>query len=62
VEANIVERELLAVPGGAVRFVARRVPGRDGLTWWAHLEPGTPETPEVRSAIAARIERLRARG
>jgi hypothetical protein len=60
VEANIVERELLAVPGGNVRFVARRVPGRDGLTWWAHLEPGTPDTPEVRSAIAARIARLRA--
>jgi hypothetical protein len=62
VEANIVRTELLAVPGGAVRFVARRVPGVDGLTWWAHLEDRTPDTPAVRSAIAARLGLLRAAG
>jgi hypothetical protein len=60
VEANIVRRELLAVPGGTVRFVGRREPGRDGLRWWAHLEDGTPDTPPTRSAIAARLELLRA--
>jgi hypothetical protein len=60
VEANIVERELVAVPGGFVRFVARRVPGRDGVTWWARLEKGTPDTPAVRAAIQARITLLRA--
>jgi len=61
VEANIVERELATVPGGAVRFVARRRPGHDGLVWWAHLEPGTPDSPGVRRAIAARLAILRAR-
>lgn len=61
VEGNIVERELVTVPGGAVRFVARRRPGHDGLVWWAHLEEGTPDDPGVRSAIAARLAILRAR-
>jgi hypothetical protein len=59
VEANIVKSELLAVPGGAVRFVARRQPGLDGVSWWAHLEEGTDDTPTVRSAIAARLAILR---
>ena len=59
VEANIVHREVLAVPGGTVRFVGRRQPGRDGVTWWAHLEGGTADTPTVRSAIAARLAILR---
>ena len=31
VEANIVQSELLRIGGGAVRFVARRLPGQDGL-------------------------------
>jgi len=61
VEANIVERELASVPGGAVRFVARREPGHDGVIWLAHLEHGTPDTSQTRSAIAARLEILRAR-
>ena len=60
VEGNIVQREVLAVPGGSVRFVARRVPGRDGMAWWAHLEGGTTDTPALRSAVAARLETLRA--
>jgi len=60
VEGNIVQRELLAVPGGSVRFVARRQPGRDGVTWWAHLEAGTADTTALRSAVAARLARLRA--
>jgi hypothetical protein len=61
VEANIVNRELATVPGGAVRFVTRRRPGQDGLTVWARLEPGTPDTPAVRAAVRARVERLRER-
>jgi hypothetical protein len=60
VEGNIVKTELLAVPGGSVRFVGRRRPGRDGVMWWARLEDGTPDTPAVRSAIAARLAILRA--
>lgn len=60
VESNIVRTELLTVTGGAVRFVARREPGRDGVTWWARLEPGTPDTAAVRSAVRARVAMLRA--
>lgn len=60
VEANIVERETVTAPGGGrVRFVARREPGRDGVTWWAHLEAGTSDTADVRAAIAARLAILR---
>lgn len=60
VEANIVRTELLTIAGGAVRFVARRQPGRDGVTWWARLEPGTPDSEAVRSAVRARLAILRA--
>jgi hypothetical protein len=60
VEENIVRSELAAVSGGAVRFVARRVPGQDGVSWWARLEPGTPDTEPTRSAARARVARLRA--
>ncbi|SHG52254.1 hypothetical protein SAMN05443575_2158 [Jatrophihabitans endophyticus] len=60
VEQNIVRTELVSVTGGAVRFVARRLPGRDGITWWARLEPGTPDTERVRSAVRARLAILRA--
>jgi hypothetical protein len=60
VEANIVRTELVSVPGGAVRFVARKQPGRDGVTWWARLEPGTPDSADLRSAVRARVTILRA--
>jgi hypothetical protein len=60
VEANVVRSQVLPVPGGAARFVTRRLPGADGLGWWARLEPGTPDGDEVRSAVAARIARMRA--
>ena len=61
VEGNVVESHLHPVPGGAGRFVARRIPGRDGLVWWIRLEPGTADTPEVRDAARAIIDELRAR-
>jgi hypothetical protein len=60
VESNIVRTELVSVPGGAVRFVGRRQPGRDGVTWWARLDPGTPDSAELRSAVRARVAILRA--
>lgn len=60
VEGNIVRTELVRVTGGAVRFVARKTPGRDGLLWLARLEPGTPGTAAVRASISARLELLRA--
>lgn len=60
VEANVVHSELQPVPGGTARFVARRTPGADGLTWWARLEAGTPDTPAARAEIGARLTLLRA--
>jgi hypothetical protein len=60
IEANIVRSELAPIPGGSARFVARRVPGEDGLRWWARLEAGTRDTDETRAVIAARLAVLRA--
>jgi hypothetical protein len=60
VEASVVRSELGAVQGGVARFVARRVPGRDGLSWWARLEPGTPDTQGVRASVQAVVDSLRA--
>jgi hypothetical protein len=60
VEANVVRSEVLQVVGGAARFVARRVPGRDGVTWWARLEGATPDAPEVRESVRARLAALQA--
>jgi len=60
VEANVVRSELAPVTGGVARFVGRRVPGEDGLRFWARLEAGTPDTEQVRSAVAARLSGLRA--
>jgi hypothetical protein len=60
VNANIVKSELASVDGGAVRFVGRRIPGAGGVEWWARMEPGTPLSAEVRSAVQARLAILRA--
>jgi hypothetical protein len=60
VETNVVRSELIEIAGGVARFVARRVPGEDGVRWWARLEGGTPDTDQVRSAVSARMALLRA--
>ena len=60
VEANVVRSELLSVPGGAARFVARRIPGEDGVVWRARLENGAADTEQIRSAVSARLAILRA--
>jgi hypothetical protein len=60
VEANVVRSELGAIVGGTARFVARRIPGQDGVRWWARLEPGTPDSPQIRSAVRARLAVLAA--
>lgn len=57
VEQNIAHTEQVAVGGGVARLVGRRIPGQDGLRWWARLE-GAVDTDEVRSAIRARLARL----
>jgi hypothetical protein len=60
VEANVVRSELRVVGGGHARFVARRIPGRDGVVWWVRLESGLPDTDEVRSQVGAALAVLRA--
>ena len=60
INQSVVRTEVLPVPGGSARFVARRVPGLDGLQWWARLEPGTPRTAPTREAVATIIAQLRA--
>jgi hypothetical protein len=60
VEANIVRSELQPVSGGAARFVARRVPGQDGVVWWARLENGLRADERVRAQVADRLATLRA--
>jgi hypothetical protein len=60
VEASVVRSEVLPIAGGAARFVARRVPGRDGVSWWARLEPGTRDTDQSRTSVRARRDQLAA--
>lgn len=49
------------VPGGAVRVVARRVPGVDGLTWTVRYDDGTdPTAPGVRGATSRLLASLAA--
>ena len=60
IENNVVHSELVGVVGGNARLVARRIPGQDGVRWWARLEDGTPDTAQIRSAITARLAVLRA--
>ena len=61
VETNVVRSELLDVATGRARFVARRIPGADGLRWWVRLEDGLRDSPQVRSEIAAMVDHLRAK-
>ncbi|SOD74690.1 hypothetical protein SAMN05892883_3880 [Jatrophihabitans sp. GAS493] len=60
VEASVVYSETASVEDGSVRFVGRRVPGQDGLSWWARLEGGATDNPPLREAVTLRLERLRA--
>ena len=60
VEANVVSSEIVDVPGGQARIVTRRVPGQDGVRWWARLEAPTADTEAARAVIQNRIGALRA--
>jgi hypothetical protein len=53
VESNVVRSELISVGGGLARFVARRIPGRDGVVWWVRLEAGLVDSEQVRAQIDA---------
>ena len=60
VDSNVVRTDVLPITGGAARFVARRIPGQDGVVWWARLEPGVRDDEAARSSVAMRIAELRA--
>ena len=59
VESTVAHRHEVIVDGRMVRIVARRVPGHDGLRWWARLPADLADTPEVRAYLQAVIGRLR---
>lgn len=58
VDASVLRSEIVPVVGGQARIVARRVPGRDGLVWWARLEGSTPDNVMVRDQVEAAIARF----
>jgi hypothetical protein len=58
VENSIARSEQVRVPGGTARVVARRVPGRDGVSWTARVDSGTPDTDEARSAMREYLSRV----
>lgn len=60
VEASVAHSRVVAVTGGQIRVVARRVPGLDGLSWWVRLEGSTPDNPTVREQARSAITGLRA--
>lgn len=60
IETNVVRSELMPVSGGNARLVGRRIPGRDGVQWWARLEDGTPDSEPVRSAVREALAVFRA--
>lgn len=60
VQSGVVSSELVASAEVAMRVVGRRVPGRDGVSWWARLEPGTSDTPEVREIVHDVLDARRA--
>jgi hypothetical protein len=45
---------------GGVRIVARRVPGRDGLTWTVRYDPGTVRGPSDERRVADLVAAARA--
>lgn len=59
VEGSVVQTHLIRLSEGSARVVARKVGGSDGLAWWARLEPGTPDTRQVRNELSMLIDRLR---
>ena len=61
VERTIAVSRRYLLPGGGVRVVGRRVPGRDGVTWQLVFDPGVDrDDPEVRAAVAASVRQIRA--
>jgi hypothetical protein len=59
VEANIVRTTEVQLSDGSAWIVGRKVAGQDGLSWWARLRPGTPDSALVRDELLDIIEPLR---
>jgi hypothetical protein len=59
VEGNVVRTEVRSAGDGVARFVARRIPGRDGVVWWVRLEGGVTDTPQLRAQLEAELVLLR---
>jgi hypothetical protein len=60
VQSGVVSSELVTGGGVSMRVVGRRVPGRDGVSWWARLEPGVPDSPAVRAVVHDVLDARRA--
>lgn len=58
VESSIARSELVNLPGGPARIVARRVPGVDGVTWTARMDSGTLATETDRLTLVAYLARV----
>ncbi len=59
VESNVVHTYEVQLTGGSARLVARKIAGRDGLVWWARLDPGTEDSDAVRDELAGVIADIR---
>jgi hypothetical protein len=60
VQSGVVASELVAGGGVSMRVVGRRVPGRDGVSWWARLEPGVPDIAPTREIVHDVLDARRA--
>lgn len=59
VEASVARTIEVMTSAGAALVVGRRVPGRDGLVWWARPPRGAAVDEEVRTELEAVVKRLR---
>ena len=61
VERSIAFTRHHPVPGGGVRVIGRRIPGRDGVSWQLLFDRGVdPDDPAVRSRTAQVVDQARA--
>jgi hypothetical protein len=60
VEASVLRSQQVRLSAGSARVVGRRVVGVDGVSYWARLDPGTPDSTLTRVELQAVLEPLRA--
>ena len=60
VESSVVRTLEVELSDGVARIVGRKVRGQDGISYWARLESGTPDSPLTRLELTEIIEPLRA--